>query len=395
MRILVYWHDMLLPHSAYLVKAFDECPFVEESVLLGPRSSTTEAIFNQHNKDGAVLRKTKLIQVKTYPGRPLWCRFSEYIKYITECQPDLIIILDEALSMNVLLAGLANKKTARTAKVLFYGFENIYSAMPFGFLREKPNAIGFVTFLRKTIRFWLLDKALMPLRRRWIYGGLTAYQECTAFIHHYHWYPVIKEQWWPINITTFSHLSDPQAIRLPLPLAPGQRVLSFVGRFVKEKGIDDLINATALLPDSYQLVLIGAGEEQKAIEAAIEERKLGHRIHIIPPLNQSDLVAYLHCIDLLVLPSRTDYFWKEQYGRVLVEAMASQTLVLGSDSGAIPYVIGDPNFVVKERDISALAQKIEEIFAKQWHKDNRLLKRNQDRSLQADPQVFIKACCDL
>jgi len=38
-------------------------------------------------------------------------------------------------------------------------------------------------------------------------------------------------------------------------------------------------------------------------------------------------------MDLLVLPSRASSYWKEQLGRVLVEAMACEVPVIGSDSG--------------------------------------------------------------
>ena len=397
MRVLVYWHDMLLPHSAYLVKAFDNCPLIKEAVLLGPRSSTDEAIFNQQMpaEETINFKKTKLLRVKTYPHKPLWCKLSEYVKYIKKYRPNLILIVDEALSMNVFLAGLANQAASTSAKVIFYGFDNIYSGVPADFFRTHPSIDRLIILLKKTARFWLLDKALMPIRKRLIYGGLTSYPECTAFIHRYHWYPVIKEQWWPINTEAF--LTPPVSSKTELipEVKPNQHVVAFVGRFVKEKGIEDLINAIERLPESYRLLLIGAGEEQSTIENMIKEKKLANRISIIPPQNQHSLATSLQRIDLLVLPSRTDYFWKEQYGRILVEAMASKTAVLGSDSGAIPYVIGDRNFVVKERDARELAQKIEEIFAKQWYKDDLLLKRNQDRSLQADPQVFIKACCDL
>jgi glycosyltransferase involved in cell wall biosynthesis len=60
-------------------------------------------------------------------------------------------------------------------------------------------------------------------------------------------------------------------------------------------------------------------------------------------------------MDTLVLPSRTEVFWKEQFGRVLVEAMACGVPVVGSDSGEIPHVIADAGIVVPEGDPHALA----------------------------------------
>ena len=397
MRILVYWHDMLLPHSAYLVKAFDHSPHVEEAILLGPRSSTTDLIFNQQRANGqtTTLKKTKLLRVKTYPGRPLWCKLSEYIKYISTYRPDMVVVIDEALSMNVLLAGLATKATSASAKVIFYGFDNIYTTAPFNFLRAQPTVGRLLTFLKKTARFWLLDKALMPWRRRLVYGGLTSYQECTAFIHRYYWYPVIKEQWWPINTDTFLHPPVSSEIKQHIPVTSDQHTLAFVGRFVKEKGIYDLINAVEQLPDIYQLLLIGAGEEQQSLQNTIKEKKLGSRVHLVSPLNQDELATYFQYIDLLVLPSCTDYFWKEQYGRVLVEAMTTETLTLGSDSGSIPYVINDTRFIFKEGDISDLVEKVIHIFEKKLHRHQPTLTAFRSRALMAEPQAFIEACCTL
>ncbi len=55
-------------------------------------------------------------------------------------------------------------------------------------------------------------------------------------------------------------------------------------------------------------------------------------------------------VDVLVLPSRTTRVWKEQLGRVLLEAMACKVPVVGSDSGAIPA-----GLIFPEGDVAALA----------------------------------------
>ncbi|MBZ0275063.1 MAG: glycosyltransferase family 4 protein, partial [Anaerolineae bacterium] len=60
-------------------------------------------------------------------------------------------------------------------------------------------------------------------------------------------------------------------------------------------------------------------------------------------------------LDALALPSLTRPNWKEQFGRVLVEAMASGVPVIGSSSGAIPDVIGDGGLIAPEGDVTALA----------------------------------------
>ena len=63
-------------------------------------------------------------------------------------------------------------------------------------------------------------------------------------------------------------------------------------------------------------------------------------------------------MDLLALPSHTEAFWKEQYGRVLVEAMAAKVPVIGSRSGAIPYVIDDEACIFEEGDIDGICSAV-------------------------------------
>jgi glycosyltransferase involved in cell wall biosynthesis len=68
-------------------------------------------------------------------------------------------------------------------------------------------------------------------------------------------------------------------------------------------------------------------------------------------------------LDVLVVPSRTTRNWAEQFGRVIVEAMARDVPVVGSSSGAIPEVIGDAGLVVPEGDVEALAAALTRLRA--------------------------------
>ena len=63
-------------------------------------------------------------------------------------------------------------------------------------------------------------------------------------------------------------------------------------------------------------------------------------------------------MDVLVLPSQSSSRWQEQFGHVLIEAMAAGVPVIGSDCGAIPEVIGDAGMVFPEGDVEALKERL-------------------------------------
>ncbi|NDJ35461.1 MAG: glycosyltransferase family 4 protein, partial [Chloroflexi bacterium] len=81
---------------------------------------------------------------------------------------------------------------------------------------------------------------------------------------------------------------------------------------------------------------------------------IGGQVAFEGKLPSTAMPAFYHTIDVLVLPSRTRPNWKEQFGRVLIEAMACGVPVIGTTSGAIPWVIGDAGLLVPEDDEDAL-----------------------------------------
>jgi glycosyltransferase involved in cell wall biosynthesis len=67
-------------------------------------------------------------------------------------------------------------------------------------------------------------------------------------------------------------------------------------------------------------------------------------------------------LDLLVVPSLPTKAWTEQFGRVVVEAMAAGTPVLASRCGELPVVVGEAGALVDPGDASALRSTIESLL---------------------------------
>src|SRR5690606_7251059 len=61
-------------------------------------------------------------------------------------------------------------------------------------------------------------------------------------------------------------------------------------------------------------------------------------------------------------PSRTTRTWKEQFGRVLVEAMACGVPVIGSNSGEIPHVVGEAGLIFAEDDVATLRAHLQRLI---------------------------------
>lgn len=130
---------------------------------------------------------------------------------------------------------------------------------------------------------------------------------------------------------------------------------AYAGRFVPEKGLDTLLMAMARLGSDVELWLIGGGPQRAALQALAQRLGVADRVRWIPPVAPEEMPQLLAQVDAVVLPSRTTPVWKEQFGRILVEAMACKIPVVGSDSGAIPELVGDAGLIFPEGDTEALA----------------------------------------
>ena len=148
---------------------------------------------------------------------------------------------------------------------------------------------------------------------------------------------------------------DPELFAPPKrPRSDGTFTVGFVGRLVEEKGGLILLDALNQLDGRWQLDTVGDGPHKTILQQ--EAARLGLIDQItFSTLPSGQMPGYYHGLDVLVIPSLTRPNWKEQFGRVIVEAMACGIPVIGSDSGAIPDVISDAGLIAPEGDSETLA----------------------------------------
>ena len=117
--------------------------------------------------------------------------------------------------------------------------------------------------------------------------------------------------------------------------------MGYVGRLIEDKGLDELMEAKSpLLRQDRDLGLqfVGRGPYEVLIERWMRTQGVEQQVHLIPWVASEAMPDVMNLIDILVLPSRTTPRWKEQFGRVLTEAMACGDIVIGSNSGEIPRI---------------------------------------------------------
>lgn len=159
----------------------------------------------------------------------------------------------------------------------------------------------------------------------------------------------------PVGVDTAKFRPDAAtrtATRRSLGWRPdGPAVVGFLGRFVPEKGLRLLCEALEVARADWRALFVGGGPLEN--ELRVWGAKQGDRVRVVTGVSHNEVPAYLNAMDVLAAPSQTLPRWREQLGRMLIEAFACELAVVGSDSGEIPHVIGDAGQVVPEHDTAA------------------------------------------
>ena len=154
-------------------------------------------------------------------------------------------------------------------------------------------------------------------------------------------------------------------------ILPDEFVVGFVGRFVEEKGLITLLQALSGLQEhSWKCLLLGRGPLQSVLMERAAELGIKDRLILIESVPHDEVARYINLMSTLVLPSETTYQfktltaagWKEQFGHVLIEAMACRVPVIGSDSGEIPHVIKEAGLVFPEKNVAALQNCLRQLI---------------------------------
>ncbi len=142
--------------------------------------------------------------------------------------------------------------------------------------------------------------------------------------------------------------------------------IAYFGRVVPIKGVHVLLDALELLGDLEWQFLI---DEFLDSDSTSYAQQIDQRLHTNPLLaartikftaSHAMMPDFMNAADITVLAS----VWKEQYGRVIPEAMACGKSVVVADAGALPELVGGAGLVVPQNDAPALARAIRDLLIK-------------------------------
>ena len=263
--------------------------------------------------------------------------YREITRLIDEFHPDLINCEEEHYS--AVTFQIARLARSRSIPITFYTWQNIYKNYP-------PPFSQFEKYLFRHAAAGICgnQEAEMILRKK-------GYKNTTAII------PQMG-----VNCTQFTPVARTKKISLKHTFGlKNQRYIGFIGRLVPEKGLQDFLMIMPEIP-GISLIIIGDGPYEKNLRLIVNHLNLNERVTFVGQVKSSQVAAYMQTLDFLILPSQTGRTWKEQFGRVLIEAMATGVIPIGSTSGEIPLVIGKAGIIFREKDSKDLKRKIENVI---------------------------------
>lgn len=267
---------------------------------------------------------------------PMWFNGRHHIHFypgigriIRSFRPDILHIDEEPYNWVTLHAATLGRLAG--AKVLFFSWQNLFRRYPIPF------------------------RMIELMNYRLCEAGVAGNREAVEVLRR-------KGYRGPLDVIPQFGV-DPKIYHPPAERASSDRpVIGYAGRLVNEKGVDVLIEAFSRLKTrAPRLHIIGNGSERSRLEHLATYRGIRDRVTFRGQVASAEMPAALRALDLLVIPSRTRPNWKEQFGRIIIEAMSSGVPVLGSNSGEIPNVIGNSDLVFPEDNVDALTRKLDQL----------------------------------
>ena len=341
MRVMWIWHAAVVAEYRKPLRELAKYPNLDLTLLIPKRwpERAGQMVHAEPDCADSSITNYRVIEARTlFTGFYYVYLFPSLLYQLLKYRPQIIYCYEEAHTLMSALVLLIRRVYLPESKVLLYAAQNIKKRYPLPFrLFER------YCFKRANAILACGLRVAETLRSKGYKGDLRVVALST-------------------DVHTFA--PDPakrEAGRRALDLDDNDLVIGYAGKFVEEKGLRTLLGAFADVAGQHKhahLVLAGGGPLRDELAATSRRLGLADRVHMPGVIHNSELPQFMNALDVFVLPSETRSNWREQFGRVAVEAMSCGTPVVGSDSGEIPAVLGDAGLVFCEGDRAALAEHL-------------------------------------
>jgi len=141
-------------------------------------------------------------------------------------------------------------------------------------------------------------------------------------------------------------------------LAPGQVVISYLGRLIGGKGVADILTALSQLDDlPLVLWLIGSGPEETVLRQKVAERKLQNKVVFWGEKKFQEAIGLLKSSDIFINPSYT-----EGMPTAVIEASLCRLPIIATNVGGTKEILNDGEAIfIKPHDVNAISDSIKKL----------------------------------
>lgn len=266
------------------------------------------------------------------------------IKALKRIQPEVIQVDNPTWSLVLLQLIIAKLLVCKTAKIVVFTRLN----MPY------PKTLKFALYrVIETFNMLFVD-------------ALVCGNNDGKRLFEWRWYER------PIHVLPqlgvdpqFFVKKDVSHIKQKLNISANDFVFWSIGRLVEEKWLADEIAAFHVLTKKHphiKLLLVGKWPYRENLEKQVQELGLSSYVIRVNSVTHEEVVEYINICDTHILASYEIPTRKEQFGHILIECMSVGVPVIWSDSGEIPFVIGDAWLVFPARNIKKLTDAMEQML---------------------------------
>jgi glycosyltransferase involved in cell wall biosynthesis len=327
MRLVVVSHPCVTPVNQAFYGAVERASEWELTIVL-PRAWRNEYGRQQAERSEAFSGRLEPLPVLLEGNIPLHVYRARLARVFEERRPDAVYVHHEPYGLATAQAFRAALRAGARA-VGFYSAQNLQKRFPWPI-----SALESWVYERADFAFPVSERVEQVLRAK-RYSG--------------------RSHVLPLTVEAGPAGEEPRRD------GDGPLRVGYVGRLASEKGVDTLLEAVSLLGDvELRAVIAGEGPDREALERQARELRIEDRLEWTGYVPHDRIEEVYRRLDLVVVPSRTVPNWTEQFGRVVIEALAAGAAVVTSDSGELPTLVAETRggWTFPEGDAGQLAAAI-------------------------------------